>query len=145
MGRHRPAPNSNLGATMSRPFAVASALAFTLAANAATPGAAHADAEPSPTTPAELEQRVGKRLAETRALLEERMTRKNVPEARAALLRARFEAASAKVAAEVARVAAGGAVTKEEAREVRARAHLVRAELRHALRGTHADRAQPCG
>ena len=71
-----------------------------------------------PMPAAEFKAKVDTRMAKARQRMEERA--KDLPADQAKELRAKFDAAAAKVNAEVAKAVADGTVTKEEAQAVRA-------------------------
>ena len=72
-----------------------------------------------PVAAATYKQHVEARLEKRKAHLEERIANDKIPADKAAEMRARFAADSAKVSAAVEKAVADGTVTKEEAHEVR--------------------------
>ncbi len=82
-----------------------------------------------PMAAAEFKSKVDGRLAKARTRMEERAAK--LPADQAKELRAKFDATSQKVAAEVAKAVADGTVTKDEARAVRAASPHHRRHERH--------------
>jgi hypothetical protein len=83
-----------------------------------------------PMPAAAFKQKVDSRMAKARQRMEERASKLSADEAKE--LRAKFDAAAAKVNAEVAKATADGTVTKEEAKAVR------KASPHHGKHGKHA-------
>jgi tellurite resistance protein len=114
-----------------RPLAVALTVAFVaapLTAFAGTTGAAPAGTKTEarekhkahfPMPGATFEQKVDKRIEKARARLEKHMGKANVPDAKRAEARKRFDEGATQLRAAAKRAAADGTVTAEEAKEVR--------------------------
>jgi hypothetical protein len=98
-------------------------------ARPSAPAGLHDEAEPKfPMTAAEFRDRVGRRIEQARAKMEEHITEKQLPADKADEHRARFRAAIAQLTAKVDEVCADGTVTKEEAEAVHA---LAKSLLHH--------------
>lgn len=91
--------------------------------------AAFAAAPPPPARPtfpmkaADFQKKIDERLAKGKARLEEHLKKRNVPEAKAKEIRARFEAHAAETRKAAAEATKDGTVTKDEAKTVRRVAH----------------------
>ena len=101
------------------------ALATIFAAAPAMAGDKHHDGKANfPMPAAEFKQKVETRQAKAREHMEKRAAKLNAEDAKA--LRAKFDAGTAKIDAEVAKAVADGTVTKDEADAVRKVAQEVR-------------------
>ena len=80
----------------------------------------HGDSKKFPMPAAEFRQHTQARLEKARARMEAHISKKQLPEDKAAAARAHFNEAAAKMNEKVEAVCADGTVTKEEALEVRA-------------------------
>ena len=88
-----------------------------------------------PMPGAEFKQKVDARQAMARARMEERASKLSADEANA--LRAKFEAGTATINAEVEKIIADGTVTAEEAKEFREVVRSVFPHAGHAGKGNH--------
>ncbi len=105
----------------------ASLLAFTLSLGTlvATPALAHdGNGAKFPMTAAEFKQKFDARAAKAKTRMEAHAAKLSPADAQA--LRTKFQAAQAKIDAEVQKVIADGTVTKDEAKAVRSLAHSLR-------------------
>ncbi|MCL2778436.1 MAG: hypothetical protein FWD73_10570 [Polyangiaceae bacterium] len=101
--------------------------AFAGPAGEAPAKVSHGDQSKFPMPAAEFKQKVEARQAKARARMEERASKLSAEEANA--LRAKFEAGTATINAEVEKIIADGTVTAEEAKEFR---EVVRSVFPHA-------------
>ncbi|MCL2724553.1 MAG: hypothetical protein FWD69_08970 [Polyangiaceae bacterium] len=118
-------------------FAISSLVAVPAFAAPAQGGASakvhHGDHAKFPMSGAEFKQKVDARQAKARARMEERASK--LPADQANALRAKFEAGTATINAEVDKIVADGTVTEDEAKEFR---EVVRSVFPHA--GKHHEK-----
>lgn len=108
-----------------RAMFVALALSVSVFTAALTAGAEEPKAN-FPMPAAAYKAREAAHIEKSRARMESHIASKKLDAERAKLVRARFEASVVKIDQAVAKVSADGTVTKEEAKEVRQVAHVVR-------------------
>ena len=109
----------------------------------ASPAPAPADKKSAPSIDADkLRAHFTAKLAERRALVEQKMERRNLPEATRADIRKSLDLAATKIDAAVAQAAKDGVISKSEAKDVRKLARHLHKDLTAKLKAHKQDKAK---